>query len=93
MTLADIVPRLPELPRDGIICAKRPWHSGSDCVVAEPTPELGVPADAKAQGLDYFLEVHVALEVLEAIGDKKGRELDLLLHYAEYDGFPEWLYD
>lgn len=42
-----------------------------------------------------FLEVHVAHEVLRVFDDKPPtmeEKLRLLIHYAENDAYPEWVY-
>jgi hypothetical protein len=91
--LSDVVLKLKTAKRDEIICARRPWVPDTDCMLVAATEQLGVPSDVKSAGFDYFLEVHVALEVLEAIGKHKGKEVELLIHYATFDAFPDWLYE
>ncbi|MBX3725015.1 MAG: hypothetical protein KF823_03760 [Xanthomonadales bacterium] len=88
MTLATIVPRLPSFDQDDemVIHMRQPWSLSSDCeVVSHDAKER-----AEQDGFEYFLEVAVALEVLEGYAD---RDLSLdeqsarLLFYAENDAF------
>lgn len=54
-----------------------------------------MPADVDAAGYAYFLEVHVAKEV-NRVSAEKSPTLDemvrLLVHYAENDAYPDWVY-
>lgn len=95
MLLREVIPRLATLDRSLLICAKRPWSETSDAVVVIPSEGLGVPAEVTAAGFEYFLDVPVAIEVLGVfqgveISDRK--KLQLLIHYAEYDAYPDWAY-
>ena len=45
----------------------------------------------RKSGLDYLLESHVMLEVLEAFGGRESTPAErrsLLLYYAEHDAYP-----
>jgi hypothetical protein len=45
--------------------------------------------------LRYFLEVSVAKEVLSIFGARQTTDVErrlLLLYYATYDTYPEWVY-
>lgn len=95
MTLDEAVENLDMMDGDGILCVRRPWTPSSECVVAAPDHDLGVPNHVKDAGFAYFLEVHVAQEVLGAFGDKPPthqEKVRLLIHYAENDAYPEWIY-
>lgn len=79
-----------------MICAQKPWTAASRARLVSAEARGGVPDDAKAEGLDYFLEVHVAKEVLEVFGDRSetvDRKLALLIYYAENDAYPDWAYE
>jgi hypothetical protein len=69
--LADIIARLSEFDIDDTIYAREPWTEGSDAMVAtEPQPEDweagGLPPpEATEAGLSYFLEINLAMELVE----------------------------
>jgi hypothetical protein len=93
MKLSQAVAELDLLDEGATICAQKPWTADSECqlVVLKGKP---VPEDVKAAGYHYFLEIHVAKEVLEVFGDRKPaaeEKLRLIIHYAEYDAYPDWL--
>jgi len=55
-----------------------------------------VPSDLTTLGLEYFLEVHVAKEVLEVLSGRKAskdEKLRLLIFYAENDAYPDWVFE
>lgn len=58
------------------------------------TGDCRVPVEILREGLEYFLEVEVEKEVLEAFGDRQAtsqEQRDLILYYAKNDAFPDWL--
>lgn len=95
-TLGEAIRRLASsLPEDAIICARQPWTPNSDCLVVLPEEDFGVPTEVAQQGFAYFLEVHVAREVLGVFGEKEAtldEQIRLLIHYAQSDAYPEWVY-
>ena len=61
----------------------------------EPDENLALPRDVKGAGFEYVLEVHVAKEVMEVFQGKPpslAEQVRLLLHYAEHDAYPDWVY-
>ncbi|WP_437619656.1 hypothetical protein [Sorangium sp. So ce1151] len=95
MTLGETINRLDTLDENAILCVRQPWTPSSECAVTAPDENLGVPRHVKDSGLAYFLEVHVAREVLDVFGDKPPtteEKVRLLIHYAENDAYPEWVY-
>jgi hypothetical protein len=55
-----------------------------------------VPVDVRTEGFEYFLEVHIAREVLEVLVERDvalDRRVSLLIHYAEHDAYPDWIHD
>ena len=95
MTLDENVRQLGTLDDDVILCVRPPWMPSSDCVITAPDENLGAPKDVKEAGLAYFLEVHVAREILGVFGDKPPtheEKVRLLIHYAENDAYPEWVF-
>jgi hypothetical protein len=56
---------------------------------------LNVPEGIRGEGFEYFLEVSVAMDVLEVLKGKPVSNQDktkLLLHYAEDDVYPDWVH-
>jgi hypothetical protein len=95
MRLAEIIERLEELDEDDVVCMKRPWSDLAECKVVALDENMAVPASIKAQGFDYFLELHVCKEVIGVIQGKGGtpaEKIDLLLFYATNDAYPDWVY-
>jgi len=95
MTLKEAVRQLDSLNEDLFLCVRRPWTPSAECVLVEPDDRLMVPAHVRIAGFDYFLEVHVAREVLEVLDEETtspDREVQLLLYYAEFDAYPDWAY-
>src|SRR5690606_16928314 len=95
MTLYEALQNVEELDESAIICARAPWAASSECQVVQPGTDSGVPQAVKEEGLVYFLEVHVALEVLEVFGDREAspdEKFGLLVYYAQNDAFPDWVY-
>jgi hypothetical protein len=97
MKLDKAIAQLETLNKDGIICARAPWSSSSQCVVVSPDENLGVPKRFKDDGFIYFLEVNVAQEVLGVFDDvphcpTQEEKVRLLIYYAENDAYPEWVY-
>ena len=89
MQLQALVATLGQLDERQTIYAKRPWAPTCD---AESTL-----SDVAPPGLEYFLEVHVANEVVgvfddeEVVEDTVEQRTNLLIYYAENDAFPEWV--
>lgn len=95
MKLKDALLRLDELNSEMLICARRPWTENADCVVVAPDDRLGVPNEVKTAGYEYFIDVPTAKEVLEVFGDRtptENEKVALILHYAENDAYPDWVY-
>jgi hypothetical protein len=93
--LQELIAKLNELDDDRIICVKQPWSEKAESQLAVPDENLSVPADVKAAGYAYFLEVHVAKEVVGVFGEKSptlDEVVRLLVHYAENDAYPDWVY-
>lgn len=95
MNLEQLLDRIHELPDGECIFARKPWSATSEAVTAPLGENFQVPSDVVALGLDYFLEVHIAREVLEVFGDRPAsseEKLRLLIFYAENDAYPGWVY-
>ncbi len=69
---------------------RRPWSLNAECVVVELTDLLAVPEETKQAGFEYFLDIPVALEVLEDYTERNlslNEQCERLLFYAENDAF------
>jgi len=96
MHLREVIVGLGECPAETMIFAERiggEFRPESAAVVAELSEtELARPirevAAERAPGMDYFLEVFLALEMLEGLR-AKGADLDAvvqrIIYYAEHD--------
>lgn len=92
MRLVEAVERLSKLDEDATICVRKPWTGDAECVVISFEGKL--PSTTRKAGFEYFLEVDVALEVLEVFGDRRpslDERLELLIYYATNDAYPDWL--
>jgi hypothetical protein len=87
-TVADAIARLDTLDEDDVIFARKPW---SPTAVAMIGPLDEDPAALQTAGFAYFLEVSVAREILEGPPLTLDERIRLILHYAEYDAYPDWL--
>lgn len=96
MKLRDVVDRIHQLDRRTLICSRRPWDDEAGTVLVLPDESLRVPQSVKDGGYEYFLDVPTALEVLGVFGNRHaslGERIRLLIHYAEHDAYPDWVYD
>ena len=83
MLLAEVIERLQDLGQTATIYAQKPWTAGSRCVVAVEPEDGSLPAEAR--GLDYFLEVDLALEA-RTVGTA-GTSIDRVIYYATHDAY------
>jgi hypothetical protein len=76
------------------ICVRAPWTADAEARVVALDEESRLPPDALSDGLKYFLETEVALEVLDGLRNRRIISTEdacsLLLYYAENDAYPEW---
>jgi hypothetical protein len=97
MDLGTLINRLPVDLDDGLcIFAAKPWSGTSPAAVVPLDDKFSPPPEVVEQGLSYFLEVHICIEVLEVFGDRQpssDEKRNLLIFYAENDAFPNWVYD
>lgn len=96
MKLIEVVSELSTIDDWKTICVAPPWCEESECKLIDLDERHQVPNDVLISGFKYFLEVHVALEVLEVFGAKKisvGDKVRLLVFYAENDAYPDWVYE
>lgn len=95
MTLEMILGKTREFPDGAVIFAVKPWAKNSDAEVGDLDNNFKVPQSLTDRGLDYFLEIGVANEVLEVFGTHKPTNdecCELLIFYAENDAYPDWVY-
>jgi hypothetical protein len=97
-TLRDVVKWLERAEKNEVsmktICLRPPWTADSEARVVEVDDENRIPTDTLSDGLKYFLETEVALEVLDGLRNRRivttEDACNLLLYYAENDAYPEW---
>ena len=91
MTLLEVVKNLSTCDDELTIYAGRPWDCDSQVVVAREPDQGGWPPEAKSCGALYFLEVSVAMEVLQGWLATEGRPISFreqcerLIQYATND--------
>ena len=95
MTLSALIANLEALDDSLCIVAKRPWSSDAEAIAIRLTSDFRIPEQIKADGYEYFLEVHVARE--EVLGELESQlsdeqRLAAILFYAENDAYPDWLW-
>jgi hypothetical protein len=91
--LIRLIERLAELDDEDTIYACEPWIEDSDAMVAreDPKAHYGVPLEAAEAGMEYFLEVFIAREVVEGWLNNLDEKPTLaaicqtVIHYAIYD--------
>lgn len=94
-TLLQALDLIDQLDEDAVIFARKPWDLSSPAVVTQLAPDLTVPTSIQEEGLSYFLEASVAREVLSVLEPHPSsleERRALLLFYAEYDAYPDWVY-
>jgi len=77
------------------IFARRPWSINSEAEVGALDDGTHIPERITDRGLEYFLEVSTAKEVLTAFGERlvsPEEKQRLLVYYAENDAYPDWIY-
>jgi hypothetical protein len=97
MKLGQVLDQIDTLSDYDTIFAKRPWNFDSEALVGplELTDTYRVPKSVTDRGFEYFLEVHLAQQLLQDFRSKLHSAADrreLLIHYAENDAYPEWAY-
>ena len=73
--ILEIVQRLDSFDDEATIYAVEPWTDQSAAIIAYEPDEGGVPAEAAALGMSYFIGVYTASEFLEGFvryGDISG---------------------
>ena len=94
--LGDIVRKLDRSSDDLCIVARRPWGRDADAMLVRLDEEYRVPVHLKEAGYEYFLEVSlIREEVLGSWGSRmtENQRFDVVLHYAEYDAWPDWFHE
>ena len=90
MTLLKLVEKLDKLEEEDVIFAREKWTPESDAAVFRLTDDYRVPEESKRLGLKYFLEVHIALDVLDGFTLEKPhattrQKCERLIEYAIHD--------
>jgi hypothetical protein len=77
MTLREVLRNLASFSREGAIVAEQPWSATSRASVRE-FDLMTLVKNMETDGMSYFLEVSVALEVLESLTTAGWRDEDAL---------------
>ncbi len=87
MNLGEVAARIEHLDQDLTIYAAKPWT-----IASEASVELGDDTTRPRQGLDYFLEVDLAVEVIEAWSRHRPGQVpttaercEAIVYYADND--------
>ena len=91
MTLQDITGQLGRFDRGMTIYAAHPWQPSTHALVARPGDDGQAPGEAVAEGCAYFLEVFMALGVLQNLPGLRGGEPSELEKCAKIIEYAEWL--
>jgi hypothetical protein len=83
MTLGEVVDELEVLDSDATIYAAKPWSKEARAVVAIEPDDGSIPGGAA--GLDYFLEVGIAIEAARV--SATGTRFERVVYYAERDAY------
>jgi hypothetical protein len=83
VTLGEAIGQREVLDRDATIYAAAPWTAGARAVVAVEPEDGSLPAEAA--GLEYFLEVAIALDVAD-MSDAATR-FEHIVYYAQHDAY------
>jgi predicted RNA-binding Zn-ribbon protein involved in translation (DUF1610 family) len=85
VTLQQTIKNLEGFDRASTIYAVYPWQPSSNAIVARPRTDDRVPDEAVAAGCRYFLEVHIALHLLQQVTRGQNlREMDACARLIEY---------
>ena len=87
LALEDVVKGLGAFDAEATIYAVAPWSANSLAIVAIEPEEGGLPADAKAIGAKYFLEVLIARDDVLGSNGWSETALSEVIYYAENDAF------
>jgi hypothetical protein len=87
--LSEVISDIHVLDDELTIYARPEWTGSSFALVEREPHEGGVPPEAVAQGMTYFLEVSIAKEFINdllAVGGRTTDEIvNRLIYYAKYD--------
>ncbi len=98
MKLGDVVAHLETYDDETTIYAARHpgWSVSSPAMVLRALPDGSVPPEAASSGLEYFLDVFVAKDVLEHWCEATGEDYlstdekcRIVIHYATHDAYPQ----
>ena len=89
MKLSELIARLETVDDSLCIFARRPWTPDADADLFQLRDDRGLPEGPKRLSLEYFLEVHVATEVLDEFVGRPGLSAEercqRLIDYASRD--------
>jgi hypothetical protein len=89
MRLLDVIRDLGHFNHEDVIFAHVPWHRDSTAMVLNDQDGEGLPEEAAQLGLEYFLEISITREFLEAWTNgfecSLEEQCDRIIYYATYD--------
>ena len=86
MTLLEAIEHLNSFDQNYTIYAAEPWTLASRTIVALEPETGGLPIEVQSAGLEYFLEVFLANEILESVDTTLSAEkCARLIQYAKTD--------
>jgi len=91
MRLLDVITAVDVLNEGSTIYLQEPWTEESEAVIALEPDGGGLPPEAVALGLSYFIEVSIAREFLHdwaralAISPSASEQCERLIQYAIKD--------
>ena len=92
--LAELPGLLHELPEDLVVFAEEPWIPAPMRCFSGWSSDFPVPEDIRKSTFRYFLELSIIREFIDdlrAAGLTEAEQLKVMIHYATYDAFPDWL--
>jgi hypothetical protein len=96
MRLDEVMRSLDAFRDDATLFVRRPWTPASECIVVVVDEEPDAIEQLKPKNLEYFLEIDIIKEVLGVFAGKfpsEDEKLRAVVHYAENDAYPDWIYD
>ena len=97
MTLQEALNDIEKLGDDDVIFARKPWTLDTKAEVGHFDTGYRIPIEMASRGMEYFFEAHIAREeVLNGIKKYPLSDAErnaLVIYYAEFEAFPEWLFE
>ncbi|WP_431286485.1 DUF7716 domain-containing protein [Roseateles chitinivorans] len=93
MTLAEVLSDIRGLRDGDVVYAVRPWSLSAEAYIfPDPGPDGNVVRFIKGTSFEYFLEVNLIHETIDAalsLGKTIPKAVEAVMYYAENDAYPE----